>query len=270
MRDSVYGTCFVATLAMGMVAASTIAHGPQIQIGIENGIIVTRGLFSDEPYNTAVTPKQRVYEIPMAERNLGDANDGWYAQPNISFLYTGPGVATELGGFSTGTIITLTFSDGLRIWNGASFVDPGTEQIDAYRGATHVAFAITSDTGPFQSFSFTPISNGDDEHKTAFFRMLGDGVAPDSPSDDGVYLLSLRLLSDQIGVTPSAPYYFLLNKNATSQELEDASDYVYSRLLSQGVPVVSTGGIGLTMIGLLAAGLLAFGTLIRRHARPAC
>ncbi len=244
---------------VGLLSASALAHGPQIQIGIQDGQIVTRQLFEDEPYDGGVTPVRRLYEIEMLERSLGDANDGWYTQPSEEVPFTGPGIATALGGFSTGSVLSLTFADGLKVWNGVGFSDPGSEQIDAYRGAMHVAGAVTSDAGPFQSFSFTPISGGSDEHKTAFFRLLGDGVAPNTPSDDGVYLLSLRLQSNEPGVAPSEPYYFLLSKNGSSADEMAARTYVLQTILNQPIPTVSEWGLIVLALLLLTCGKIAFG-----------
>ncbi len=229
---------------LGLIPVRAYGHGPQIQIGIENNRIVTRGLFDNEPYNGGVTPKQRVYEIPMTQRSLADANDGWYAEPNSAIPFTGPGIATALGGFSTGSILSQTFADGLRIWDGAAFVDPGTEQIDAYRGATHTAGAVTSDAGPFQSYAFTPISGSSDEHKTAFFRLLGDGMLPDTASDDGVYLLSLKLTTDEAGVADSLPYYFLLNKNASAGDAADALAYLNENIVPEPATVLMLAAAG--------------------------
>ncbi len=242
-------TTAIPSLVLAAVCTATAsAHGPQIQVGIQSGQIVTRALLPDEPYNGSMTPNQRVYEIPMAQRNLSDANDGWYAQPNSSFAFTGPGIATALGGFGTGSILSLTFTEGLTIWNGSGFVDPGTEQMDVYRGSAHVAGAITSDAGPLQSFSFTALTNTGDEHKTAFIRLLGDGVSPNTPSDDGIYLLGLQLTSDQAGVEPSDPYYFLLNKNGSAADASAALAYVNTHIVPEPEAL---GYMAIVLCGLL-------------------
>ena len=56
-------------------------------------------------------------------------------------------------------------------------------------------------------------------HASARFRLLGDGVSPLSGSADGVYLLSLQLAISSGDKTPSAPFYFVLNKNPAASEL---------------------------------------------------
>jgi hypothetical protein len=244
----------MACAMMGLAGAAAYAHGPQIQIDIENGQIVTRRLFPDGRYEPADTPVQRVYPMPLAQRSLGDANDGWYAQPNPAFPLSGPGIATWQGGFATGSIISQTFADGLKIWNGAGFVDPGTEQVDVYRGAARTTGAISSDAGPFNAYSFTAVANSDDEHKSAFLRLLGDGVSPNTPSDDGIYLVSLKLMTDQAGVAASEPYFFVLNKNAPAASEAAAVAYVNANL----VPEPGSLGIAMVVLG---------GALLRRPRR---
>lgn len=220
------------------------AHGPQIQIGIQNNQLVTRALFSDQPYDQSTTPIQRVFQIPLAQRSLGDASDGWYAQPNATYPFTGPGIASSIGGLATNSILGETFVGGLKRWNGSAFVDPGTEQVDVYRGATRVAGMISSDTGPFASFSYTAVANSADEHKTAFLRLLGDGAAPNTASDDGVYLVGLQLSTDQPGVASSEPFYFLLSKNGTAGDQSAALAFANANL----VPEPS----GVCLIGLIS------------------
>jgi hypothetical protein len=105
--------------------------------------------------------------------------------------------------------------------------------MDVYRGSAHVAGAITSDTGPFQSFPFTALTNSGDEHKTAFVRLLGDGVSPNTPGDDGVYLLTLVLETDQLGIADSDPYYVLLNKNASLAEADAALAFVNEHIVPE-------------------------------------
>ncbi len=234
---------------IGLSVSLVHAHGPQIQIGIDNDKLVTRSLILDEPYNENLTQLRRVFEIPLFERTLDDSNDGWYSQPNSEYPFSGPGIATALGGFATDSIISLTFTDGLKIWDGATFIDPGNEQIDAYRNVMHIGFAITSDTGPFDSFNFPSIANSEDEHKYAFFRLLGDGMSPNTPSDDGVYLLSLRLFTNQPGVSPSDPYYFLFNKNASASKAEAALDYVNMHLVPEPATLSALGPIVVMLFG---------------------
>jgi hypothetical protein len=224
---------FVIGICAALAATAASAHGPQIQITIDNNKIVTRRLYQDGPYLPVAAPKT-VYVMPVLPF------DGvWYSRPNNSLLAgipefpSGPGLAygSDLadGGpqaFATGSVISAGLLDGLKFWNGAAFVDAGATQLKAFRGsnpdiATPAAnFAVTSDVGPFDSLSLAAVadgygSEGAGVHGSFRWALLGDGSSPTSASPDGVYLLKLQLSSTQIGLAPSDPYYFVLHKNAS-------------------------------------------------------
>ena len=140
------------------------------------------------------------------------------------------------------------------------FVDPGTEQIGAFRGDSLLSAdqALTSDGGPVPGLT-VPNAAGisatynQNAHNGARFRLLGDGTNPLAPSQDGVYLLKLQITSDQNGVLPSDVYSFLLHKNATGDEVLGAVAYLnVDPSLVQFVPEPTTGM--LILIG--AVGLL--------------
>jgi hypothetical protein len=204
---------------MAVVAPVAWGHGPQLQITNDNGKIVTREVFLDEPYAPLSSPKS-VYVIPMlpsAGQFFTRPNDE-EAAPGVPAYNSGPGLAFGLGStFTAGFNFRLTFTDGLKFWDGAGFVDPGLEQIQAFRGSfsNPSASAVTSDVGPFETLNFSTIRTGyaDSAHGSASFRLLGDGVSPTSSSDDGIYLLSLQLSSTDPNLSPSDPYFFLLYKN---------------------------------------------------------
>jgi hypothetical protein len=92
---------------------------------------------------------------------------------------------------------------------------------------------VTSDYGPFNSFSYTSIANSQDEHKHSFFRLLGDGISPNTLSDDGVYLLSLQLSTNQAGIDASDSYFFLLDKNAPAGDAAAALAYVNAHVVPE-------------------------------------
>jgi hypothetical protein len=231
----------IAPAIFAALAASAVwAHGPQIQITNNGDKIATRELLLDGPYSPAVTAPKSVYVM-----SLLPFSDVWYSRPNgaidpitqLPAFPSGPGLAygSDLadGGpqaFSAGSILSINFADGLKRWNGASFVDAGTTQLKAFRGSnvnitTPVEnFGITTDAGPFDSVSLAAVAaeygaDGDEVHSSIRFALLGDGSSPTSSSPDGVYSLKLQLSSTQAGLTPSDPYYFVLNKNASPTEV---------------------------------------------------
>jgi hypothetical protein len=210
------------------------AHGPQIQLTNTSNKIVTRALILDGPYSTSLTAPKSVYVMPALE-----FTGTWYSRPNEAvdpILLTpsfpsGPGFAYGYdladGGpqaFDAGSVFSLSFTAGLKRWDGASFADAGETELKAFRGSNPTIttpaanFATTSDTGPFDSLSMAAVaanygSDGVEVHGSLRFALLGDGTSPTSSSPDGVYLVGLQLSSSQSGIAASDPYYFVLNKN---------------------------------------------------------
>lgn len=205
--------------ALGLLLASTsFAHGPQIQVTNTNGKIVTRELFLDGSYATLTNPKS-VYVMPILESNgsyFSRPNDAESA-PGIPQYYSGPGLAYGLNQtFAPSTTLSMAFTDGLKIYDGANFVDPGDEQIRAFRGsfAAPSAVAVTTDVGPFAGIEIAlPAAYNDEAHSSIRFVLLGDGTDPLAASDDGIYLVSLQLSSSESTVLASDPYHFVLYKN---------------------------------------------------------
>ncbi|MBY0586928.1 hypothetical protein K2X85_07115 [bacterium] len=265
-----FRTMSVLSLSMMMgLAGIAVGHGPQLQVTANNGKIVTREIFLDEPYSPLTDPKS-VYVIPMlstAGQYFSRPNDE-EAAPGVPAFNSGPGLAFGLGStFNSGFNFRLTFVDGLKLWDGSAFVDPGLEQIQAFRGssANPSASATTSDVGPFAFLNFPTIANGytDSAHNSGSFRLLGDGVSPTAASQDGVYLLSLQLQSTDPNLSPSDPYYFVLYKNVPLSTALEAT-----RLLNvapssvQVVPEASS-----LVLGLL--GTVAFGGAVVARRRRA-
>ena len=75
-------------------------------------------------------------------------------------------------------------------------------------------------------------------HSGASFRLLGDGISPTAPSDDGVYLLSMTYSSSQVGLNDSDPFYFVLHKNASATDVAAA---VNSLNVASSLRAVCTG-----------------------------
>jgi hypothetical protein len=204
---------------------------------------VTRQLLANEPYTAALTAPTSVYVMPIAE-----FENVWYSRPNdaidsilnIPAFPSGPGFAYGYdlvdGGaqlFAAGSVLTLAFTDGLKRWNGASYVDAGATQVKAFRGSNAnitspgANFATTSDAGPFDSLDLAAVgvnygSDGAGVHASLRFAFLGDGSDPLSVSPDGIYLLAMQMTSSQNGLAPSDPYYFVLYKNAAPGPILDA------------------------------------------------
>jgi hypothetical protein len=234
---------FALALFAALAASAAWAHGPQIQITNSGNKIVTRELLLDGPYSPAVTAPKSAYVMALLP-----FSDVWYSRPNgaidpitqLPAFLSGPGLAygSDLadGGpqsFAAGSVLSINFADGLKRWNGASFVDAGATQLKAFRGSNANIttplenFGITTDAGPFDGVSLAAVAadygaDGDEIHSSIRFALLGDGTSPTSSSPDGVYSLKLQLSSTQSGLAPSDAYYFVLYKNSSVFEVSAA------------------------------------------------
>ncbi len=227
----------IALFGIAMFAAPpAAAHGPQIQITKTDNKIFTRALILDGSY-IAPTAQKTVYVMPALP-----FSNVWYSRPNgainpttlLPSFPSGPGLAfgSDLadGGaqdFEVGSVLSVNFVDGLKRWDGSSFVDTGATQLKAFRGSNvdiaspAANFALTSDSAPFDSLSLDPIilnysaTEPANAHTSLRFALLGDGASPTSSILDGIYLLKMQLSSTQAGLGASDPYQFVLSKNAS-------------------------------------------------------
>lgn len=264
-------------------AAPAAAHGPQIQVTNDNNKIVARELLLDEPY-TSLSPPKSLYVMPALP-----FNNVWYSRPNgaldpilqIPAFPSGPGLAYGYDladgagpqAFHEGSVLSIAFTQGLKRWDGAAFVDAGATQLKGFRGSDpnistpDANFAVTSDTGPFDSLSLAPIAAnyggatpiaGANAHGSLRWALLGDGTSPTSASPDGVYLVSLQLSSSQIGLNSSDEYHFVLNKNAPWSTVASAVNSlgIGPSLQQWIVPEPSTAALALLSVGAVCNGLL--------------
>jgi hypothetical protein len=214
------GLFVVAALVSIGVASSAWGHGPQIQLTAEAGKIVTRQVLIDD--YVPVSPVTSIYVLPVTT-----LSNIWVVQPPGT-AGSGPGIAPGVGfvdaashPFKTGDY-TTSIVDGLKKWNGASFVDAGDSQLQLYKtvGGNPLT-ATTTDVGPFASLTYPLTVANDEAHTGMGFRFLGDGVSNTSVLADGVYLLSLKVST--AGLTDSDPFYFVLPKGVSPEEAGQAT-----------------------------------------------
>lgn len=238
-------SCCAVTVTVLFAAASAYGHGDQIQITFNpvSGKIETRQVVHTASTPTSITNLKRIYVMPFRAL-IGGAGDGWYTRTNeetnafgVPLYPTGPGIAYEYESQLPGTgwsysgsasqpnlqssAFSYQFVDGLKQWNGSVFVDPGTEQLQTFRGdgtSIPTIMANTTDVAPFNSLAMSTITSlSANPHSSIGFRMLGDGTGYGlngaAAGDDGIYLLSLALTSTAAGVGPSDPFYFVMHKN---------------------------------------------------------
>ncbi len=274
-----------ACAAILFATSAAYAHGPQQQITATDGKIATRDILTDT-YTPPTTPKS-VYVMEVL-----DYRGVWYARPETVLnppdhptapgqptYYSGPGLAFGVGQtFGVGSILSLNFTTGLQLWNGASFGDAGSTELQYYRGGsigtsgqlnTPTASITTTDGNPSAALAFPAIAAGYDNeaHSTARLRFLGDGTTTvlgtgtiASEPTDGIYLASLVLYSDDPAVADSDLYYFVMHKGVPWSDVAAAVGSLNvpnSAVQVLGVPEPAT----LLMVSLGMFGLFAR----RRH-----
>jgi hypothetical protein len=267
--------------ALLFVAGSVYAHGPQLQITANVGQIATRSILNDV-YEPLTTPKS-VYVMEVL-----DYRGVWYARPETVLnppdhatapgqpkYYSGPGLAYGVDQtFTIGSVLSIHFATGLQSWNGSSFGDAGSVELQYYRGGSigasgqliaPTASILTSDSNVSALLSFAPIALGynAEAHSTARLRLLGDGTTTTTGSGpqtgtitsepaDGVYLASLVLSSSDTSLGVSDPYYFVMHKGVPWSEVSSAISSLNvpnSAVQVLGVPELSA--ICLAAIGML-------------------
>jgi hypothetical protein len=210
-----WNTFALAAALVAAAAAPLHAHGPQIQLTAAAGKIVTRQVMIDD--YVPVSPATSLYVLPVV-----NVSGQWLVQPPGT-AGSGPGIAVGVGfvdaashPFKTGSYST-SIVDGLKKWDGASFVDAGATQLQLYKTVSgNPLTATTTDVGPFSSLAYS-LSVADEEAHTGMgYRFLGDGVSNTSALADGVYLLSLKVSAPSLA--DSDPFYFLLPKGVTPTE----------------------------------------------------
>jgi hypothetical protein len=233
-------------------------------------------LIADGPYSNSLTAVKSVYVMPLV-----DFSGVWYSRPNsaidsilgVPTFPSGPGFAYGYdladGGaqlFEAGSVLSLAFTDGLKQWNGASYIDAGATQLKAFRGsnasiATPLEnFATTSDSGPFDSLDLPAVAANygaelAEVHTSLRFALLGDGANPLSESPDRIYLLGMQLKSSQNGLAASDPYYFVLYKNAAPVLVLDAVNALgVPASAVQFADVPEPAAFSLAMIGFVGLG----------------
>jgi hypothetical protein len=222
-----------ALAAAWLVASAALAHGPQIQITRDDDQITTRRLLREEPYSTRLTAPTSVYVVPLVE-----TEGVWYSRPNDTPSATLPGLPEYISGpgiafgydqvdggtrvFAAGQHFKLNLIDGLKWWNGSAFIDPGLEEVEAFRSSGTPAVtndALNPGSPAILAYGNISPTYNSGAHSGASFRMLGDGSSATVEGDDGIYLLSMTYGSSEPGLDDSAPFYFVLHKNSLPADI---------------------------------------------------
>jgi hypothetical protein len=255
--------CVRSCAAILLTAGAASAHGPQIQVtadqtGPATRKIVTRDIMFD-PYMALAAPKQ-LYVMPAFERQ-----GVWYTAPDSPANFSGPGLAYGTGHtFADNSVLSITFVDQLLRWDGSDFVDAGSTDLQGYQGGSlgslgqliNPTATATASAGGSLAVSLG-IYTDPNSHTTRRFRFLGGdattttvgtglqtGTKPTMAPTDGIYLASFVLSSNEVGLDPSDPYYFLVYKGVAWSEVMAASRSLgISNNLIQGIPEPTSSGL---------------------------
>lgn len=233
------------------------------------------------------------YTRPSDQRDSITGLVRWPSGPGLSFRYDyqTPGFGWDWANGSNpptnpslpnlaGSNFTYTLLGGLKQWDGSGLVDPGMEQLQVFRGDGTQPFvpgttvnAITADDADV-TFALAAVSltnrpatvTASIPHSSVSYRLLGDGVSPSAPSDDGIYVLKLRLETNALvtatgaSVGASDPFYYVMYKGGTLGEAYDAALGLAAQV---GIPASQVQAIpepaALTLVPVAALGLLGRG-----------
>lgn len=279
-------TC-TAFCLISAASSAVFAHGPQIELtrNATTGKIETRDVYDTHAAPTVIPgPVRSAYVLPVAasgdlyfvrpdqSSNVITGQPNYFSGPGIAYQYASSLAGTNWEYTGSGTLPNLqnsnfafNFSNGLKRWNGSAFVDPGTEQIYAYRGTYGDPSVVSTTTADFgtQSLALASIvSQSGNSHSTVGYQLVGDPSNATVVPKDGIYMLSTTISSTAAGVGESDLFRFLFYKNASQQ---DATAAALSLGLSPGqiqayaVPEPATFGLAGAALGVVL-------TLRRRRA----
>lgn len=184
-------------------AGALAQHAGDIGLALQNQRITT-GTFS----GTTFIPGERVFVSTLGTSFANFASD--------------PGFDCLPGTFAPGSRISFTIMGTLRVWSNSSFGTVPEERLQV-GFATFTPVLTPLDEAPTPGFSLAVASNGE-WHRHLQYTLL-------APADDGVYLLALRLSSDQVALTASDTFWIVFNQNRPASEVEAAAAWVQTHLV---------------------------------------
>jgi hypothetical protein len=255
---------FLIAIVISTVCGTIFAHGPQIQVTLDGNKITTRRMLDDNYTSAGITEPKSVYVIPVLPVTFGGQPVARVKPVNDQTF--GPGLAYGIDQLDGGDrVFTAPFSlnvGGLEIWNGASFVPTGAEQLGLLQASGNVnPDSVKTTVGGANLPVAVSATYGATAHSSIRYTLLGDGLDPYAASRDGVYRVALQLSGTQSpGLTPSDTFYYVLNKNASNDAVTAAVNSMgFAPGLVQVVPEPATA--------LLAVCGLVFGVGICRGGR---
>jgi len=182
--------------------------------------------------------------VPTADHHRVFGAELGADDPDQPFMTEDPGFLAEPGAFpeGAGEFVGFTLLDGLKGWTGAGFgTVPAGESLQISRGSQSVTVA----DGPVSGYFFAIIDPDGGLHQHLTFELLGadgnpipnDGVQPTA----GIYLLTVQLHTSLQGVSPSEPFWIVLNNGDAEENHDLALDWAARHLAPEPANALAVG-----------------------------
>lgn len=214
--------CLLAVLSLGIPAAVS-AHGGDIGLNLENGILTAGLIGEDENQNEYFDANTWVFG---SELDYGETLIGKWASNE-------PGVESY-SDLTANSSVRLDFLDSLLLWNGSG-VDVADETLTAYAGLG----STTTGTGSVQGFGM-PVSALGYLHTHLSFAVNGA-----DENDSAIYIMKGRFVSNTDGA--SNPFAIVFNMNSGEEEHEEAIEWAKANAVPEPASMLalSAGLVGL-------------------------
>lgn len=224
LRTNAILTVFVLTSALA--TAQGVALNVDVQLQVEEGQIVTgAGVVNEAGPNSttqAITIGQRVYAGAL-QSNFRTSNPGFNSTPSGN-----PLLPAGIEGFASGTsfffdflpihvdsvVSTVFYWDGLDIDGGGvsetdvSFITTPSNVTWEFRDGNSQTF-VTNGGDQLVPGGFIATTNSDGLHDHRFLSVNDGDPFVATTADEGVYLASLQLRTDEPGIDSSDPIFFV-------------------------------------------------------------
>jgi hypothetical protein len=221
---------FAAAGVLVFVAPRVFAHpGPRIWVNVQDQQVTTyQGAYP--PGDPSNYTRARVFSQP-----LSGEDDVWYSDfPGFQQVPGGTiPTSTNFGYDIAGPLLyyeppagarTARFRTVARHFGGSSAVPQIAVTNELFQTRITASGFVQGDL----AFAY---NGGAGDHNHLTYTLLPDGTTAGGGAD-GIYVLSLRLTSESIA--PSEPYFLLLGKNATADQMTDAMTLANRTLVLPG------------------------------------
>ena len=133
-----------------------------------------------------------------------------------------PGFDAPQGALPPNMLIGFNIVSALRIWNGADFSQIALPRIRVRLGPPGNSRLTPITDSVVAGFGFTTSGIGL-YHFHYNYTLLSQATPPALPAESGVYLLAMRLWTNDAAIAASDPFWIILGQNATDEDLTAAA-----------------------------------------------